>query len=585
MVLIRWTATCLLLIGWACTAWSQPKGAAGEALVDSALALPYNDMVRDLPASEGFLREALVAAQRLDRENAMGHIHRSLSIVIGLQGSLDSATHHSLRAAEAFRASGDRLMLGLMLCDMGHGTKRRDLDQAFAYYREGLPILEELNARQELTRAYNNFSMLFEMRGDIDSALYYGRKGLALKEALHDSTGLPYGLNRVALYLLHRKEFDEAQRLMLRADSIRRIKRDEHGLAEQELYFGDLYQAWGRVPEAIAQFSEAVHAARAVRVPYMEQYAQERLAELHEAAGDAGAALAATRRAYTIKDSLFNDRNSRTMIEMEKRYELARKDQAIAELQAATSRRNLVIGLSLGAMVVLVVGGLLAHQVRQRRLRAERDAAIIREREAGLKAVFEATEEERRRLARELHDGVGQQLGGLKHRLEHLRTDGSIDGLQDTIGLVDDTAREVRDLAHQLMPKALSRVGLVPAITDLLDRTFKGTSITAVFDHLGVPEVLPADLSTGVYRIVQELVGNIIKHAHATAVEVQLLRNKGHVVLIVQDNGRGLVRAEGAGGLGLTNIADRTRALGGTFAIEAAPGHGTVATIRVPLPQ
>jgi signal transduction histidine kinase len=357
------------------------------------------------------------------------------------------------------------------------------------------------------------------------------------------------------------------------------------GLADQAAYFGDVYQAWGRYTEAIEQFVLGIHRASEVSFPFLRQYCYERIAECQEALGDHRAALEATKRATQVRDSIQGENTARTILELKERYNAAEKDRAIALLNERAARRQLYIWAGLGAMVLLVLGGLWSHQHRQRRLRAERDAAIIREREAGLKAVIEATEEERRRLARELHDGVGQQLGGLKHRLEHLRGAPNAPGLQDTITIVDDTAREVRDLAHQLMPKTLSRLGLVPAVEDLLHKAFNATGTKVGLDHVGMEAGVPDSLATGLYRIVQELVGNIIKHAHATAVEVQLLRNKGHVVLIVQDNGRGLVRTEGAVGLGLMNIADRARAMGGTFSIEGGPGRGTVATIRVPLPQ
>ncbi len=544
-------------------------------LVDSALALPYNDMVRDLPASQALLQLALAEARRTQRDDAKGKLHRFLSTVTLLSGQLDSAVYHGQQAIHLFRAQGDRLMLGMMLCDLGHVTKRRDVEQALVFYREGIAILEDLDAKQELTRGYNNLSMVYEVKGEIDSALYFGRKGLVLVEQLNDSTGLPYGLNRVALYLLHKERFEEARDLMLRADTIRKATKDEHGMAEQLLYFGDLYQSWGKLPEAVVRFQDAAQAARRVQVPYMEQYAQERLAELYEQQGDASGALQATRRAFAIKDSLFNENNSRTILEMEQRYEAAEKDRAIAELGVAAERRQLYTWLGLGVVALL-------------RLRAERDAAIIAEREAGLKAVFEAAENERRRLAAELHDGIGQQLGGLKHRLESIKgSNGSGGPLDEVIHIVDDTSREVRDLAHQMMPRALGRLGLVPAMDEMLQRSFHGTGVQVAFDHFGVPtDLLPA-LSTGLYRITQELVGNIIKHAQATQVDVQLLRNKDQLVLLVQDNGKGYSDAGAKGatpiGIGLRNIGDRARAMGGTFTINGTAGNGTEASVRVPI--
>ncbi len=382
------------------TAWGQPS----QSLVDSALAIPYNDMVRDLPRSQALFERALAESRRDAQPNDRGladraNLHRQLAMITGLSGQLDSSSYHSLAAADLFRELGDPLPLGIMLCDLGHGLKRRDLPQAFAYYREGIAILESLGAQEALTRAYNNYAPLHEMNGDMDSALYFARKGLVLVEAQQDSVGLPYSLNRVASYLLFQERFQDAHDLMLRADTIRRITNDEHGLAEQQVYFGDLYQSWGRTQQAIAYFEEGVHRARAMNYPYLEQYCHERLAECRETLDDASGALFHTRRAFAIKDSLFNETNSKTIFELEQRYQVAEKDRSIAQLGAEAARRQLYIWISLIALVLVVVSGLLFYQVKQRRLRAERDAAIIAERDAGLKAVFEATESERRRLA------------------------------------------------------------------------------------------------------------------------------------------------------------------------------------------
>jgi signal transduction histidine kinase len=556
-----------------------------RSFLDSLLAVPYQSMVGDLSVSYHALHRALPIARQLNDPNAEGRLCGRLSVVHHLLNQLDSATHYGLLAVELHRTSGDRALLGEALCNLGHEVKRTDLQQAFEYYRQGLPMLEETRSWKSLAGCYDNYGAVHELGNDRDSALFFYRKALALKEELNDSNGIPYSLNKIAVALLPQQRYHEALALVQRADTIRSALNDRMGLADQAAYFGDVYQAWGRYTEAIEQFVLGIHRASEVSFPFLRQYCYERIAECQEALGDHRAALEATKRATQVRDSIQGENTARTILELKERYNAAEKDRAIALLNERAARRQLYIWAGLGAMVLLVLGGLWSHQHRQRRLRAERDAAIIREREAGLKAVIEATEEERRRLARELHDGVGQQLGGLKHRLEHLRGAPNAPGLQDPITIVDDTAREVRDLAHQLMPKTLSRLGLVPAVEDLLHKAFNATGTKVGLDHVGMEAGVPDSLATGLYRIVQELVGNIIKHAHATAVEVQLLRNKGHVVLIVQDNGRGLVRTEGAVGLGLMNIADRARAMGGTFSIEGGPGRGTVATIRVPLPQ
>ena len=562
---------------------AQSVGQTEKQLVDSMLALPYDQLVADLPGSNASLHQALAIAKRSKQAAAIGELQTDLATINYLLGQYDSSTFYGLRALEILEAAGLWTLQGEALTRLAFQIKSTDRDESFRYFHKGLALLEREDARYQLCGAYDNFGVVHEENGDRDSALFFYRKALALKESLNDSIGIPYSLNKIGTALFPERRFEESLALFQRADTIRKLIGDRMGMADQPVYFGDLYQAWDKPELALPYFEIGITKGQALGFPFLVRYSYERLAECYEAMGDHQAALLAFRTAVALKDSVVNERTTRTILELKEQYNAAAKDRELAEMEERAARRRLytwIIAIALGLVVVTV---LLIQQTRRRAERAERDAMIIHEREAGLKAVFQATEEERRRLARELHDGVGQQLGGLKHRLEHLRAQDDTDAMNETITIVDDTAREVRDLAHQLMPKALSRLGLVPALEDLVHRTFSGTAVTATFEPFAVPDELPVDMTTGLYRITQELLNNILKHAQAGTVEVQLLGNRGHVVLIVQDNGRGVQAGKAAPGIGLLNIADRVRALNGTFALESTPGQGTAATVRVPL--
>ncbi|MEZ4807392.1 MAG: histidine kinase [Flavobacteriales bacterium] len=549
-------------------------------LVDSVLSVPYDDLVRDLQASYHMLHRAIPEARSGEDRIAEGRIYHTLTIIHHLLGQSDSATHYGLKALELFRAEGDRLRMGEALCGLGHGLKRTDLPQAITYFRQGLAMLEAENAMEQLASNYDNFGVVHDINGDLDSAVHFFRKSLRIKEDLNDSIGIPYSLNKIASAMLPEGRFEEALQLMQRADTIRRAIDDRMGLADQPVYFGDLYEAWGRYPEAIAQFKQGVRNSEAMDFPYLGQYCHEHLALCYEAIGAYEQALISSKAARAIKDSITTESTTRTILQLKEQYNAAEKDREIASLAERSARRQLYIWIVSIAALLVVVFGLFLHQARQRRLRAERDASVIAEREAGLKAVFEATESERGRLARELHDGVGQQLGGLKHRLEAMRGKAPV---QDVITIVDETSREVRDLAHQMMPKALSRLGLAPAMEEMVHRMFNETPVRATFEHFGTDRELPSEITTGLYRIAQELLNNILKHAGANEVDVQLMADRNGVRLLVQDNGRGLGNTIGDG-IGLRNIKDRSRTMGGSFQLEGAPGSGTLATVRIPYP-
>jgi len=554
-----------------------------ETLVDSIVHLPYDVMSSDLDKSILLQHRVLSHLDGTPASSKRGLALEVLSRAHYLRGAYDSATYYGLKAIDQFREVGDRVGEGNAQCGLAYGMKRRDLGTAFDLMRHGIRALEASGAKLQLASNYNSFGVLFEMRGDLDSAYHYYERSLLLKREVGDSLGVPFSMNCLGTVEHMRGNFESSEEWFNQAMQARQARNDAFGVAEEYIYFGELYEAWGRTTVAISAYEQALAATTRLAYPSGRQQALERLSVLHERNGSEALALRFARAASALKDSLLTAERERALMELEQKYRVAEKDRSIATLNERAARRQLIIWIGVVVLVLVVVLGVLVHQLRQRKLREEKDAGIIREREAGLKAVFKATEEERKRLSCELHDGVGQQLGGIKHRLEHARSSGTDLLLPEVISMLDGTAKEVRDLAHQLMPKALSHLGLVPALRDLVSRMYAGTSVRGEFGSHGVPDELRPELATGLYRITQELLNNIMKHAKADRVDVQLFRNKDHLVLMVQDDGVGFERTDPAQGIGLPGMSDRTRALGGNFVLETSTGKGTLATVRVPL--
>lgn len=234
---------------------------------------------------------------------------------------------------------------------------------------------------------------------------------------------------------------------------------------------------------------------------------------------------------------------------------------------------------------ILVLTVAMAH--RYYLIIKERDdyqLAVISEQEKGIEAVFFATEEERKRIAKDLHDGVGQQLSALKRGFEELtdrlhKDDKS--AAKNIQSLLDQTARETREISHQMMPKSLTELGLLPAMEDALNNAFRPTSISFEFEHFNVKERYSENIELAIFRIFQELVNNIIKHSRATLVNVQLFENQTNLILLVEDNGNGIGDMDKEG-IGILNIKSRLSALNGRFNIESEDDSGTAATVVIP---
>jgi signal transduction histidine kinase len=204
-----------------------------------------------------------------------------------------------------------------------------------------------------------------------------------------------------------------------------------------------------------------------------------------------------------------------------------------------------------------------------------------------LRRVVEAQELERRRLARELHDQTGQELTsvllGLK-AVEEAKSDAErTEALAAVREQVVETLHDVRRLAVELRPKALDDFGLVPALERLRDTFAEQTGMRVDLESR-LRERLPGDVETALYRIVQEALTNIVKHAQANSVSIVLARQGGMVTALIEDDGRGFSRDGGGEGLGLLGMGERLALLGGKLKVESSPGAGTTIVAEVPLP-
>jgi two-component system, NarL family, sensor kinase len=228
------------------------------------------------------------------------------------------------------------------------------------------------------------------------------------------------------------------------------------------------------------------------------------------------------------------------------------------------------------------------------------------------RSVWSVQEAERRRLARELHDGIGQTLTALKQQLDVVTQGTAFSGaelpeatltrLRDAAGLAAQALRDTRELSHLLRPQILDDLGLGPALR-WLTRTFQErTGTAAELEVAGLEERLPAEHETLAFRLVQEALNNVAKHAQATAVRVRVVLAAGELNLQVVDDGLGFAPSRGnetpptappatvageaaatsQGGFGLRGMRDRVELFGGRIEIASRPGQGTHIAAVVP---
>ena len=571
-----------------------------QASLDSIVSMPYDEMVSDLSQSAKALNSGLEQASAAENDSAKAEILAKLSTVLYLQGEHEKSLETAIQAIELFETLNLPERVGSIYCAIGYQVKRRDMKKANEYMRLGISTLEkQLPVSDALEAGYNNYGVLKEMEGLLDSAKHYYELAYDMALARNDSIALPYCLNHLAGVELLRENFAEAKALFDEAYTIRKTRNEAYGILENLIFYGDLFHAQHQTDSAKAYYQKAINLSYTVGFPYMRQYSYEQLAIVHEKVGSLEEALAAQKAFTALKDSLLEKQRTEQLAEMETRFETEKKEkenlilkQEKQEQQLVVSRqRNLIFGIGGGALIMLFLG-LFLLQRNKRIAESKRDAAIIEERERGLRSIIQATEDERKRIAKDLHDGIVQSLTGLSLRMQKQSNsdkakDSGLDKeLNSTRSILDESIAEVRGISHQMMPRVLGEMGLIPALADMLEKSLGLTEIEYEFEHHNVDnQRFSESFEISLYRICQELINNIIKHSEAKAVSVQLLKTKTHLVLVVEDNGKGFVFDDpnNQNGIGLMNITSRAKAIHGEVNYEPSPQQGTVASVRVPL--
>jgi len=248
-----------------------------------------------------------------------------------------------------------------------------------------------------------------------------------------------------------------------------------------------------------------------------------------------------------------------------------------------THRTEVIATMMIFMLLASLLGALLAQ--RSRRRRAEREVEGLAGR------VVTAHEDERRRLARELHDNVTQRLAGLSIEVSNLvsgATNGESGGMANAIrrGLAE-LSEDVHALSYRLHPSVIEDLGLVEALRIECDRVTHQAVLRVSFDCDGVPRKLPPDAALCLFRVAQEALRNIVRHARASNVDVSISGKNRGIALAVHDDGAGFdtVREGKRASLGLASMRERVLLLGGRLVIESKPGHGTALFAWVPLKE
>lgn len=535
--------------------------------------------------------KALKIARKNTDSVAVAELKRHIGVASYFKGKYEVAAKNFYESIAILEARNEKAKVAPVYNELAKlYRKTRDLEKATENYQKAEVIYRQLNDTGGIAMILNESGVVYEYKKDYKEAISRYTASLKLAEAAGDSLSVSYSLSNIAGVYVIEKNYDMAEKNLLRALHIREVLRDSFALALTYSDLGAAMSAKGDYRKAIDYLTRSNQVAEGLKYPELQSNNYNELAAVARKQGDFQKAFDFFMMRTALRDSLMGIEKTKQIQELNAKYESARKEQQIQQQQNKIRLQNFIfIGIG-GVLLLLVLLGI--SQYRRYRLRKESQlqAEIMKQQELSVKAVMEAEENERQRIALDLHDGVGQMMSAAKMNLSAIESELSFtdnqqqQSFEKIIQLVDESCREVRTVSHIMMPNALLKNNLAAAISEFVARINNKHLNVHVYTE-GLDERLDINTETVLYRVIQECVNNAMKHAGATNLDISLIRDKDGISGTIEDNGKGFDPAEREQfeGIGLKNIISRIEYLKGTVDFDAAPGRGTVVAFHVPL--
>jgi two-component system, NarL family, sensor kinase len=401
-----------------------------------------------------------------------------------------------------------------------------------------------------------------------------------------------------------KKEWNTALVNFQKANEAAKKMKNDFQIANSEEGLSACYLHTGNLTKARELALNVLNESARISIPLFKVQALQLLTEVEERAGNINKAYLFQKQFIAISDSIKKEKVQRQMNETEVKYETEKRQKEILQLQKdklsqsfsikQKSTLNYFLTGSLAAL--LLVGFLVYRNLRNRQLLAKQQDELQRQRIRELEkdkqlvavdSMLKGQEDERSRLAKDLHDGLGGLLSGVKFSLSNMKdnliiTPDNMAVFERSLDMLDTSIKELRRVAHNMMPEMLIKFGLDEALKEYCNNINATKLITVKYQAHGMVTRIEKSAEIIVYRIVQELLNNILKHAAATEAFVQLIREDSRLNVVVEDNGKGFEAnlPENNKGDGWANIRSRVEYLKGQLDVHSEQGKGTLVNIE-----
>lgn len=481
-------------------------------------------------------------------------------VIYSLQNNYEASLRSYLKTLSLYEKSKDSTGMGFTLNSIGIVYKNLGkYDEAIASYQQAVAIHETKNDLDNLANVYNGIGSVYAEQGNLNQALEYYDKTLTIDKEIQNEWGTAQVSRNIASILIEKKEYqnaleylEEAYKIQQHHDYISDIPETLSLLSKVYMYLGNFNKSETLLKQA---FYMHVPSKKVYRELHWQAY------QLYHGLGNVKDAFNHY-KTYTIyKDSILNEDNLKNINRLEIQFETEKKDKALVEQQLTIEKSQAQFKFMTGIAIFLLILAIMTFVVFRQRQKRKAQEILALKRESQIKtleALIEGEENERFRIAKELHDGVNGDLSAIKYKLSSLmETNHKI--ISEAIAMIDESCKQVRAISHNLVPPSLKNFNLVEAIETYCNNLNAiNPSVEIVFQHLGDEVELPQKAEVNVFRIVQELVTNSLKHADAKTINVQLSNRNNNLQITVEDDGKGFDKKDTSGnGIGLGNVQSR----------------------------
>ncbi len=643
----HFAALSLFIFSFVC--WSQSTSSTDSlrSLIaaektDTSKVLLYNQLHDELRLSDfnqaaEVARKSFLLSKEIGWQKGLSVAARNYGIAKNLLGEYDSAELLIKIAMEASEATGDQQNIGYCLMTLGniqydqtnydealgyyfdcmaaydsidnyagmssaliwigiiYQYAKSDYDAARATYKDALHYCDLGKANLNKGYVYANLATIHNELYQLDSAIYFNKLANEIKKEYDDLRGIGNGYNNIGNVFYDMQSYDSALYYYNLAEEIRVEMNDQTGMASVWSNLARVYHDLGEYEKAETLYKRAIELSRDINYKEAWQQATLLLSQLYEEQKMFKESLAYFKEYKSASDSIFNVASDRNISELQTKYETEKKEQQIALQQSEISEQQaqnkinlmFIVGLLMAVVALIVILVLARSRARKKQELIVRELEL-RLREAQIEAAISSQEQERTRVAQDLHDGFGQMISILNLNIKSLEKDYSNkeEVFEQSSAVLEDMYRELKGICFNLMPQTLIKNGIVSAVNEFASRVNHTGKINIETDFFGLEDRLTEVQEISLYRITQEWINNMLKYSDADRVNIQITKDEQEITLMIEDNGTGfdLESLKSGKGNGWRNMNSRANLMKGELEVDTQLGmRGSTLIVNAPV--